>query len=408
LGKLTALQVRRATEPGMYLDGGGLYLQVTSARARSWLYRYTLDGRERYLGLGSASAIDLKEARELATEARRLRAKGIDPVEERRARRATRKLENARTMTFKQCGESYIASHESGWRNDKHRQQWRSTLGTYVYPVIGALPVQKIDTALVTKVLEPIWLKRPETATRVRGRIERILDWAKARDFRQGENPARWRGHLDKLLPDQSKISRVTHHAALPYGEIPAFMAELRGRKSISARCLELTILTALRTSEVIGARSGEIDFEARVWTVPGSRMKAGKEHKIPLSQRALAILEDLHDEQNEFVFAGGRAGQPLSDAAMRKMLALMGRADLTVHGFRSSFRDWAADWTNFPSEVAEMALAHAIGDKVEAAYRRGDLFEKRRRLMNAWADFCGRPAAAGALLQLRASAPGG
>jgi integrase len=404
MGKLNALQVQRAIKPGMYADGDGLYLQVAGARSRSWLYRFTLNGRERYLGLGSASAIDLKRARELAAEARRLRAEGIDPLEQRRAQRTTKRLKDARTIIFKECGEKYIASHEAAWRSDKHRQQWKNTLTTYVYPVVGALPVQDIDTALVIKVIEPIWLTRPETASRVRGRIESILDWAKARGFRAGENPARWRGHLDHLLPNRSKISKVVHHAALPYREIPAFMADLRGRQSISARCLEVTILAALRTSEAIGARLGEIDLEARLWTVPGSRMKTGTEHRIPLSERVLNILRDLRQRyESEYVFPGGRAGKPLSNMAMLKMLALMGRDDLTVHGFRSSFRDWAAECTNFSKEVAEMALAHAVGDKVEAAYRRGDLFEKRRRLMTAWAEFCGKSPAAATVVPLRA-----
>ena len=291
----------------------------------------------------------------------------------------------------------------AGWRNSKHRQQWKNTLATYVYPVIGALPVQDVDTALVFKVLEPIWLTRPETATRVRGRIERILDWAKAGSFREGENPARWRGHLDNLLPKRTKISKVEHHAALPYPEVPGFMAELRDRKSISARCLEVTILVASRTSEAIGARWDEIGFVARVWTVPGARMKAEKDHRIPLSQRVLAIFKDLQQRrESEFVFPGGRAGRQLSNMAMLKMLALMDRDDLTVHGFRSSFRDWAAECTNFPSEVAEMALAHAVDDKVEAAYRRGDLFDKRRRLMNAWAEFCAKPPTTDAVMALR------
>ena len=306
-------------------------------------------------------------------------------------------------MTFDQCADAYLAAHRAGWRNAKHAAQWSSTLATYVSPIFGNLPVQAIDVALVTKALEPIWTAKPETASRMRGRIESILDWAKVRGYRDGENPARWRGHLDHLLPARAKVSKVRHHAALPYDELAGFMGKLRAQGGTSARALEFAILTAARTGEVIGARWAEIDLPGKTWTIPAERMKAGREHRVPLSAAALAILETQAAlTENEFVFPGQqRAG--LSDMALWMALRAMGRDDLTVHGFRSTFRDWAAERTNFPREVAEGALAHSLTDKVEAAYRRGDLFDKRRRLMTAWADHCGKAVAAGTVLPLRA-----
>ena len=305
------------------------------------------------------------------------------------------RLNAAKAMTFRDCAARYIASHRAGWRNPKHAAQWEATLATYAGPVMGGLSVQAIDTALVLKVLEPIWTTKPETAGRVRGRIESVLDWAKVRGYRAGENPARWRGHLDKLLPARSKVRRVEHHAALPYAELPGFLMSLRDQEGIAARALEFAIVTAARTGEVIGARWSEIDLLEKIWTVPPGRMKAGKEHRVPLSARALAILEEMQPHrhaEDSFVFPGAKLGRPLSNMAFLMLLRRMGRDDLTAHGFRSSFRDWAAERTNFPSEVAEMALAHMVGSKVEAAYRRGDLFEKRSRLMAAWATFCNEP----------------
>jgi len=318
------------------------------------------------------------------------------------------RLEAAKAITFKQCAESYIKTHRAGWRNRKHAAQWEATLATYAEPIIGALPVQAVDTALVMKVLEqevrdaldkptaPLWTARPETASRLRGRMESILDWAKVRGHREGENPARWRGHLDKLLPARAKVRKVEHHAALPYDKLPDFTTVLRAQEGIAARALEFAILTAARTGEVIGARWGEIDIGEKLWTAPAMRMKAGKEHRLPLSARAVAILKEMkplcQDGQNEadaFVFPGGKHGKPLSNMAFLMLLRRMKHDDLTAHGFRSTFRDWAAERTNFPSEVAEMALAHAVGDKVEAAYRRGDMFKRRRRMMTAWATFC-------------------
>ena len=294
IGRLTALKVEKAKEPGMYADGGGLYLRVTPEGAQNWVLRYMLDRRPRWMGLGPLALYGLQDARAKALDARRKRHEGIDPIEARRAERARQRLDAAKAITFKQCAEAYIAAHRAGWRNDKHAAQWGATLSTYAYPIIGALPVQAVDTGLVLKVLEPIWTAKPETASRVRGRIESILDFAKVRGYRDGENPARWRGHLDKLLPARSKVREVEHHAALPYAELPAFLASLREQEGIAARALEFLILTAARTGEVIGARWNEIDLLDKTWTVPAARMKAHREHRVPLSARALAVLDEM------------------------------------------------------------------------------------------------------------------
>jgi integrase len=381
----------------MYADGAGLYLQVTGAGAKSWIYRFSLRGRAREMGLGSLTALSLSDARIKAGECRRLRQEGVDPIEARRANREQVALDAAKAITFKEAAASYIASHRAGWRNTKHAAQWESTLSTYAGPFLGRLSIQSVDTVLVQKVLDPIWKTKPETASRLRGRIEAILDWAKARGLRQGENPARWRGHLDHLLPARSKVRRVRHHAALPYADLPAFIWELRSQEGVAARALEFTILTAARTGDTIGAACDEFSEPDKLWTVPAERMKAGKEHRVPLSARALRILREAESARtsgSDHVSPGGKAGKPLSNMAMTEVLRRMGRGNITVHGFRSTFRDWAAERTNFPSEVVEMALAHAVSDKVEAAYRRGDLFEKRRRLMTEWATYCNAPKA--------------
>ncbi len=392
--RLTALKVEKAKKPGMYADGGGLYLRVTPEGARNWVLRYMLDRRPRWMGLGPLALYGLSEARARALDARRKRHEGIDPIEARRAERARQRLDAAKAVTFKQCPESYIAAHSAGWRNGKHAGQWSATLSTYAYPVIGALPVQAVDTGLVLKVLEPIWVAKPETAGRVRGRLESILDFAKVRGYRDGENPARWRGHLDKLLPARSKVRVIEHHAALPYAELPAFLASLRGQEGIAARALEFLILTAARTGEVIGAQRNEINLFDKTWTIPAARMKAHREHRVPLSARALAILEEMQaagdsDAGRAFVFPGGRAGTGLSNMAFLMLLRRMGRADLTAHGFRATFKTWASERTSFQNEIVEASLAHTIGGKVEQAYMRGDLFDKRRRLMQQWATFC-------------------
>jgi integrase len=376
----------------MFADGGGLYLQVTSAGARSWIFRYTRNGRSREMGLGALSNVPLATARLKAEEARQNLGKGQDPIEARRSRKAEEAAEAARQVTFEDAAESYIKSHRAGWRNTKHGDQWKNTLKSYAYQVIGSMPVQQIDTGMVLKVLEPIWTIKTETANRVRGRIEAVLDWAKARGHRQGENPARWRGHLDDLLPRPGKVRKVKHHPALPYSEIGAFMAELRKQEGIGALALEMLILTASRTGEVLGARWSEIDLDKRLWTLPAERIKAGREHRVPLSAPAVAVLREAAKLQREdgYVFPGWKQGKHLSNGALLMLLERMDLSDLTAHGFRSTFRDWAAEQTNFPREVAEMALAHVVEDKTEAAYRRGDLFRKRQKMMAAWAAYCG------------------
>jgi integrase len=377
---LTALSAQRERRPGMHADGRGLYLRISPYGARSWIFRYMLHGRRHDFGLGSADAVTLAQARQKAQEARSLCAAGVSPVDAKRERKAAARAAAAKVVTFRDAAASYIAAHRIGWRNLKHAGQWEATLADYVFPVIGALPVGAVDTGLVLKVLEPIWTTKTETASRVRGRIESILDWAKVRGFRDRENPARWRGHLDKLLPRRAKVRKAQHHAALPYRDMPAFLAELRERNDDGARALEFTILTAARTGEVVGATPGEFDKIAAVWTIPASRMKADHEHRVPLSAPALVLVDA--------VTARRGAGHIM----LRVMSKL--RPGFTVHGFRSTFRDWAAECTNFPSEVVEMALAHTIGNAVEAAYRRGDLFEKRRALMQEWGSFCAQQTA--------------
>jgi len=386
MGKLTALDVARASE-GMYGDGGGLWLQVK--RGRSWIFRYTFGGKARSLGLGSAAVVPLKRARELALEHRRLIAEGTDPLAHKRARRAAAMADAAGLVTFKEFAEDYIRSHQGAWRSPQHLRQWHSSLRAIAYPVFGDMPVCDITTALILKALKGVWHTTPETARRTRGRIEQILNAAKAAGLRSGENPAAWRGHLETLLPVPRKLQKIQHFAALPYQEVPAFMHALRLRRGIGAHALHFLILTAARTGEVVSARWDEIDLDRRVWIIPGERMKAGREHRVPLSEPAVALLQVLWDtRKSEYVFTGIVGGK-MGDSTMLNVLRLMGRPDIVVHGFRSSFRDWAAETTNYQHEVVEMALAHAISNQVEKAYRRGDLFEKRARLMNAWADYC-------------------
>jgi integrase len=398
LNRLSPLKVGKLRGKGMHADGGGLYLRISDSGTKGWIFRYVDDGKLHDMGLGPVHTISLPRARELAREYRELRLQGIDPITHRRASVAARRASDAKAITFRQAADAYIAAHEVGWRNAEHRRQWGKTLAQHVHPTIGDLPVAVIDTALIMKVLEPIWQTIPETATRVRGRIESVLDWAKARGYRSGENPARWRGHLDHLLPSRAKMRVVKHLAALRYEEVAAFMASLRQETSLGARALEFAILTAARTGEVLGAAWSEIDPKAKVWTIPAGRMKAGKEHRVPLSSAALAVLKDS-PRMNEWVFAGERGH--LSEKTMQLALRRMGRDDITVHGFRSTFRDWAAERTNFPRELAEKALAHTVGDESERAYQRGDLLERRRKLMETWAEFCGKPAAGGKVVAI-------
>jgi integrase len=387
--RLTAFKVSRLQSPGSYLDGRGLRLVISTGRGRSWVFRYMIAGQSHEIGLGSARDVSLADAREQAADFRKSIRAGSDPAADRKEKRARVVVERARTMTFRQCAEAYMAANAAGWRNAKHRGQWAATLETYAYPLLGNLPVADIDIALVFKVIEPIWATKNETASRVRGRIGNVLDWATVSNFRQGENPATWRGRLDKLLPPRSRVMKVQHHTALPMAELPALVGRMREPSGISARALEFLILTAARTGEAIGATWAEIDFEAEIWTLSGNRMKAGAEHRVPLSPRALAIVRAMETTRiSEFVFPGARREKSLSTMALDMLLRRLG-VDATVHGFRSTFRDWASEETAYPSEAAEMALAHTVSNKVEAAYRRGDLLEKRRAMMGEWAAYC-------------------
>jgi integrase len=389
--RLTAKAVASKTKPGYYNDGAGLYLQVAKGGSKSWIFRYMLDGRAREMGLGSLLAVSLDNARKKAAACRASLDADKDPIEERQEVKRARQLADARALTFDQCAEGYIKAHRAGWKNEKHASQWENTLKTYASPVFGKLPVQDVDEALVMKVLEKIWETKTETATRVRNRIELVLDWAKARKYRTGENPARWRGHLDKLLPKRSKVQPPKPHAALPYTEIGKFMAELRRHSGVAARTLEFVILTAARVNEAVNATWPEVDLKTAVWVVPAGRMKASREHRVPLSGPATTLLEAMKakHEGGNFIFPGWKIERPVTDAACRKLIRDMGYEHLTIHGFRSTFRDWAAEQTAYPREVAESALAHTISDKTEAAYRRGDLFEKRAKMMTDWARYC-------------------
>jgi integrase len=409
IGKLSAIEVNRAIGPAVLHDGGGLYLRVSVNGTKAWVFRYQLNGKRRDRGLGAFPAISLAGAREKAAAHRRQCTEGIDPLAAKVAQQQAMRLAG---RTFRQVAEDLVQSKQAGWRNATHRQQWNYTLATYAYPTLGDALVGGINTAMVMQVLTPIWIGKTETANRLRGRIEAVLDAAKAHGYREGENPARWRGHLDALLPKPSKVHRPQHHPALPYPEIAAFMAGLRSRAGMSARALEFTILTAARSGEALGARWDEINLAERIWIVPPERMKAAKEHRVPLSDAAVAVLQavlpiastrDGKPDPTAPVFPGIRHAIPLSRMVMVTLLHRMGRHE-AVHGFRSTFRDWAAERTAFPSEVAEMALAHAVGDKVEAAYRRGDMFVKRQALMDAWGQFCTTPATVGEVVPLHAA----
>lgn len=396
---LTDLKVKAKKVPGRYPDGRGLFLQVTLSKdkvvRRSWVLRISVPGgKVREMGLGAYPTIDLAMARTRAEEARKLASSNIDPIQNREDEKRQRRLEEARAITFKQAAEAFITSHEAGWSNDKHREQWRNTLETYAYPIFGSRPVQSVDVDDVVKVLEPIWRTKTETATRVRSRIERIIDWATTRGYRVGENPARWRGHLENVFPTRGSVQKVKHHKALPYEKLPEFMQRLRGRSALSARALELAILTGGRTSEVIKARWEEIDLEKRIWTTPAERMKRRKDHRVPLSDASIRVLDGLAEvfERQGWLFPSmTKRGKPLSTGAMAGLLSKqMKQTDATVHGFRSTFRTWVAEQTDHWPDIAETALSHSVGSKVERAYQRRDLLEKRRELMAAWADYCG------------------
>lgn len=387
--ELGALAVSRLREPGLHAVGGvsGLYLQVTSSGARSWILRAMVGGKRRDMGLGGFPDVTLAIAREKAREARAKIEQGLDPILERERAVSLLRAEQAKSMTFEAACLALIDAKSDEWRNAKHRAQWSASLETYAFPIIGKLQVGDVGQAQVLNVLQPIWKDKTETANRLRGRIEQVLDWSRVRGFRDGENPARWRGHLDKLLPAPTKIARVVHHKALPIDAMAGFVAALRQRKGVTARALEFLVLTAARSGEARGATWSEIDMDAAVWTVPAERMKAHKEHRVPLSPQALALLASLpRIEGNDLVFPAPRGGV-LSDMTMTALMRRM-EVDAVPHGMRSSFRDWAAERTDFPREVAEMALAHTIGNAVEAAYRRGDLFAKRAEMMAAWAQY--------------------
>lgn len=371
-------------EPGLHADGDGLYLSVSKTGAKSWRFIFQWHGRRKEMGLGKLSAVSLADAREAANQARAMVAKGENPITFREAERAKNS-----NQTFGAFADGLIEDLAPGFRNAKHLAQWRMTLSTYAAP-LRSKRLDDIDTRDVLAVLKPIWQEKPETAVRLRGRIERVLDAAKAQGLRTGENPARWRGHLDKLLPKRLKLTRG-HHAAMPYKDLPSFMAALRANESLSALALEWCVLTATRSGETLNASWAEIDLEAKVWTIPAQRMKAGKEHRVPLTSRMLEILERLAlvRQGGDYLFPGNKKGKPLSGMAMAMQMRRMGYGDYTVHGFRSSFRDWAAEETSFPREIAEAALAHAVGDMTERAYRRGDALERRRDLMTAWFTHC-------------------
>jgi integrase len=397
--ELGPLAVSKLGTPGLHFVGGvsGLALQVLPTGGRTWVLRATMGGKRRDMGLGGFPDVPLADARTAARKARELIRAGLDPIEEARATLSAKRASRVKDLTFKQAAAACIAAHEASWRNAKHADQWRNTLATYAYPLIGDLLVRDVELTHVLAILEPIWTAKTETATRLRGRIEQVLDWATARGHRDGLNPARWRGHLDKLLARPSKVARVTHRAAPPVMEVGTFMADLRKVEGMGARALEFAILTAARSGEVRGARWSEIDRGAGIWTVPVDRMKAGREHRVPLSTPALAVLKALpRGDEADLIFQAPRGGV-LSDMTLTAVLRRM-KTPAVPHGFRSTFRDWASERTNYPRDAAEMALAHAIGDKVEAAYRRGDLFEKRRRMMTDWATFCGQVPATGSV----------
>lgn len=397
INRLNGRAVATIVKRGRHADGGGLYLSISPNGGRRWVFLYRWHGKPTEIGFGSARDVTLARAREVASEARGELAEGINPKD---ARKPT---EGA---TFGECADRVIEAMRPSWRNSKHAAQWTMTLRDYAAP-LRRLPADKISTDDVLSVLKPLWQDKPETASRLRGRIERVLDAARAQGLRSGENPARWRGHLDQLLPKRQRLTRG-HHAAMAYASVPCFMTDLQAREATAALALEFAVLTAARSGEVLGARWQEFDLDLAMWTVPANRMKAGREHRVPLSRPALKIVKEMHEVRDaDFVFPGQQPGKPLSVMALEMVLRRMHIENATVHGFRSSFRDWAAEHTNFANEVCEAALAHVIENKAEAAYRRGNLFDKRRKLMDAWAFYCASPktAAKGIIVPIRAAA---
>lgn len=402
--ELGALEVGRLKDAGLHAVGGvaGLHLQITPAGSRSWILRTVVGGKRRDVGLGAFPAVTLADARRLAREFREKAAAGVDPVLEREAAKQALIAAQEARVTFDEASRQFIRAKESEWRNAKHGAQWTATLTNYASPVIGKLAVGDVELSHVLRILEPIWATKTETASRVRGRIESVLDWAIVCGYRKGENPARWRGHLDKILSKPSKTKEVEHHTAVPVDDLGAFVESLRKREGIAAKALEFLILTAARSGEVREAVWSEIDINKKVWVIPKERMKAGREHRVPLSESAIKLLQALpRKEGSDAVFPAPRANF-LSDMSLSAVMRRM-QVNAVPHGFRSTFRDWAAERTSYPRDVAEMALAHAIGNKVEAAYRRGDLFDKRTRMMEEWARFCDKPQVGASVVPIRA-----
>lgn len=390
LHRLTALKIGKLDAPGHYPDGGNLYFQISETGSRSWILKFTLRGKSREMGLGPLSAVSLAVARVEAAKCRDLLREGIDPIEARKVEQNKRAQEATGPRLFKAAATAYIAQHRDGWKNKKHAQQWENSLTTYAYPLLGDLDVRDIDTALIVRVLQPIWMAKRETAFRLRGRLECILDAEKALGNREGENPVRWRGHLDKLLPKQNRRKKIKHHPALPWQEIPEFMSALRAVAAPTARMLEHLILTAVRTQEVLYARPEEFAMDYRVWTVPGERMKMELPLRVPMADRLVELVtEAMKGARDGWLYPGRKKGKPYSNMAMLKVLERMGYGHITVHGFRSTFRDWVAECTEYADSLAEKALAHAIQNESEAAYRRGDMLERRRKMMADWARFC-------------------
>lgn len=390
LHNLKPITLSRKMESGYHGDGGGLYLQVARAGSKSWIFRFALSGRRREMGVGSFPSVSLAAAREAASKARALVKSGKDPIIAREAEKAQERVEAAQGVKWSEAVDQFLEAHTGSWRNKKHRQQWRNTLDTYAKLTLGTLTVGSIGTPEVIGILEPIWYTKPETASRVRGRVERILDWAKVKGYRTGENPARWRGHLDKVFPAKAKVRKVKHHAAVPIDDLPGVYARLAKSKGVAAKAVRFTILTATRPGETVGGIWPEVDRKNGLWTIPPERMKADREHRVTLSREASAILDEMTEVQiSKYIFPGHKEKMPLSLTALSKALKAAGGGKATVHGTaRSTFKDWASERTSFPSDVSEMALAHSIGDKVEAAYRRGELLVKRAALMQQWANF--------------------
>jgi integrase len=386
--RLSSVKVQQLKERGWYPDGQGLYLQISAANTKSWVFRFTRDGKQRWHGLGAISNLNsLKEARLAAEQCRDNLRRGIDPIEHKQQLQQERRLTEAARMTFTNCAQMYIDRHQHGWKNAKHLTQWRNTLQTYAFPVIGDLPVQDIDVQQILNIVEPIWHTKTETANRVRQRIELVLDWATAMGFKEGVNPARWRGHIEKLLPKPSKVKPVEHHKAMHYEDVPKLFAKLAQTQTVASSLLQSTILTAARSSEIRLAKWEELELTQATWEVPIVRMKNRRPHRVPLSPELVELLSEL-PQNSSFIFPNSSGKKSVTEAAVRKLLKSLA-PDVTLHGFRSSFRDWCAEQTEFPRELAEKALSHSLSSQVEAAYQRGDMFEKRRTLMSAWSNYC-------------------